>query len=204
MLSKVKRSMSQSHKTENLGGLIERLSEKSKSRKDVSIGMMIEAAGERSFGAMLLIPGLIALSPLSGIPGVPSIVGVMVLLLSGQLLIGRKKFWIPKIVSNRSVSRERFDKAMKYLRRLSSYVDNIFKQRLSKITQGVGLYTIAIICLILSLFSPILEVVPFAITGIGATLILFGLSLVARDGLLAILAICIFCGVAVVAVGYFL
>jgi hypothetical protein len=53
---------------------------------------MLKTVGQRSFGSLLLLPGLMALSPLSGLPGMPTLFGVMVLLITGQLLIGRNEF----------------------------------------------------------------------------------------------------------------
>lgn len=53
--------------------------------------------GRRSFGPLLLMAGLIILAPVVGdIPGVPSIMGVFIVLVSVQLLIGQEHFWLPK------------------------------------------------------------------------------------------------------------
>ncbi len=62
---------------------------------------IVEAVGERSFGSILLLAGIITLTPLIGdIPGVPSIMGLIVFLIAIQLLIGRTlaaRFYTQKI-----------------------------------------------------------------------------------------------------------
>ena len=97
---------------QNLERLLERLEQAGEPGEPVSIECMLQATDERSFGALLLVPGLLVFSPLSGIPGLPSVFAVMVSLIAVQLLIGRKHFWLPKWLLKRSASRSKYDKAI--------------------------------------------------------------------------------------------
>jgi hypothetical protein len=81
----------------------------------VSLGMILEAIGSRSFGPLLLFAGIIMVSPLSGIPGIPTTMALFVLLIAGQLLFGRKHFWLPQLLLNRSVSCTRLYRTLKWL-----------------------------------------------------------------------------------------
>ncbi len=155
----------------------------------ISVNQVLETTGRRTFGPVLLIPGLIALSPLSGIPGTPTIVGLMVLLISGQMLVGRSEFWLPQFLLRRSVSRERFGKALKVLRPVARFVDGLIKPRLQGLADGPANYMIAAFCVLVALIAPLLEALPFAITGVGAAVTALGLALVAEDGLLTLLAV---------------
>ncbi|MEQ4538006.1 MAG: exopolysaccharide biosynthesis protein [Billgrantia sp.] len=57
---------------------------------------VLEAIGRRSFGPLLLLAGLVTLAPvISGIPGVPSLMGMFTFLVCAQLLVGRRTFWLP-------------------------------------------------------------------------------------------------------------
>ncbi len=58
-------------------------------------------------------------------------------------------------------------------------------------THAAGIYAIAILCIVIAATMPPLEVVPFAATSAGAALAVFGLALIANDGLVAVLAIAI-------------
>lgn len=49
----------------------------------------------------------------------------------------------------------------------------------------------AIVCMLVALAMPAMEVVPFSANGAGAALMTFGLGIVARDGLLALLGMVI-------------
>ncbi|GEM_PF-97972 len=102
---------------QNLERLLERLEQAGEPGEPVSIECMLQAPDERSFGALLLVPGLLVFSPLSGIPGLPSVFAVMVSLIAIQLLIGRKHFWLPKWLLKRSASRSKYDKAIAFLHR---------------------------------------------------------------------------------------
>lgn len=157
--------------------------------KRVTIGSMIQVVGERSFAPLLVFAGLLALSPLSGIPGMPTLVATIVLLTSGQLLFGREHFWLPDRVLRQGIPRERFDKALKMARPASRFVDRILRPRLTALTRGIGTYLIAVACLLIAVTMPPLEILPFAASIAGAAIATFGLSLMARDGLMALVAL---------------
>lgn len=190
--------MSEEQEITTLEGLLEEISNGNKESERISIEAVVNAAGQRSFGPMLLIPGLIALSPLSGIPGVPTMVGLMVVLITGQLFLPGSGFWLPQFVLRRSISRERFEKALKPLCKVARFIDRLLKPRLCFLTQGAGMYVIAGLCLLLSLAAPFLELVPFVISGIGGAVTCFGLALIAHDGVLAALAFAFCIGIAAV------
>ena len=66
----------------------------------VSVDAMLEAVGRRSFGPLILLAGLVTLSPVGDIPSVPTMVAVLVLLLSTQLLWGRSSFLAPRMAAS--------------------------------------------------------------------------------------------------------
>ncbi len=172
----------------NLQELLQRLQQASAEGQRVAFADLLEAAGQRSFGPLLLLPGLIALSPLSGIPGLPSTVAVMVALIAGQLLCGRRHIWLPHWLLTRSLSRDKFERALRFLLPLARSVDRLVRPRLSLLTRGPALYANVLLCLLIALSMPPLEVVPFANSISGAALSALGLALFAHDGLLALLA----------------
>ena len=188
--------------SENISSLQELLDELEGAGEgdEVTIREVHEAVGRRSFGPALLIPGLLGASPLSGIPGTPSIVGILTLLITGQLLIGREEFWLPGFLLRRSVSRERFEKTIQKVGPAARVVDRVVKPRLEMFVGRTAVYVIAGLCLLLALTAPVLEALPFAITGVGAALAAFGLALVANDGVLALVALllCVGTGGAIV------
>lgn len=123
-------------------------------------------------------------------PGVPTSVGIFVLLITGQLLFSREYVWLPRRLLRRSVARDKLCKALEWLRKPARFVDRLLRPRLTALTHTIGMYVIAAVCVVIAAAMPVMEVVPFVANGAGAALTAFGLALVAHDGLLAILAVC--------------
>lgn len=182
-----------------LEGLLERIEKENHGKERVTVRAVIESSGARSFGPLLLVPGLIAFSPLSGIPGVPTLVGTMVFLICGQLLIGRKHFWLPEFILRRSIAQRRFDQTMKMLRKPARVIDRLLKPRLTFLVEGLATYLIAAFSLLMAIGAPFMELLPFAISGVGAVLTFLSFGLLARDGVVVLAALALFAGMVVIA-----
>lgn len=175
----------------DLEQLLDRLQQGADGCEEVSLRTMLEAVGPRSFAPVLLVAGLIMFSPLSGIPGLPTAAAMMVLLIAVQLLFGRRYFWIPSVLERRAVSRRRFDAMLRAMRPVARFIDHFLKPRLTVLTEGAGSFVIAVICVLVAISVPPLEVVPFLSTTAGAVLVLLSLALIAHDGLFALIAIAV-------------
>ncbi len=150
---------------------------------------ILEAVGRRSFGPLLLLAGLVTLAPLVGdIPTVPTIMALLVLLVAVQLLLRRDEFWLPGWLLRRSVEREKIRKAVGWLRRPARWLDRFLRPRLEALTGGAGSAAVAVACILIALAMPPMEFIPFSANIAGVALAAFGLSLVTRDGLLAVVA----------------
>lgn len=182
-----------------LTDLIDRLERAGDGDPTITLEEVVEATGRRSFGPLLLLAGLVALSPLSGIPGMPSAMAVLVLLIAGQLICRRRYFWLPHWLLARSVSRRRFHKGLRWMRRPAGGVDRLLRPRLHLFVSNVGFMVILTLCVMVALTMPVMEPLPFAATTAGAALTGFGLALIAHDGLVALLAM-----IATIAGGWFL
>ncbi|MBL1266526.1 MAG: exopolysaccharide biosynthesis protein [Halomonas sp.] len=179
---------------QNLEQLLDRVGELTRHHERVSIEMVIEVIGSRSFGPLLMFIGITLFSPLSGIPGMSFFMAVFVLLVAVQMLIGRKKFWLPPFILNRSVEQHKLQKALDWLSKPARGIDRVLKPRLTFLVHRSGSYGIAVLCVVVGLCMPLMELVPFSSSAAGLALLILGLSLVAHDGLLALLAIAIFGG----------
>lgn len=173
----------------NLEELLDRFcSAKVADDDQVSVGALLEEIGTRSFGPLLLFAGAVMASPLSGIPGMPTTMGALTLLISLQLLLRRDHFWLPRWMLNRSLSHDKIKRAVKWLRPVARFIDRLLRPRLTRLVRGRAAYVIAAVCALMAVGVPAMEVVPFSATLAGAALCAFGLSLTSRDGLVAIVA----------------
>ena len=162
---------------------------KDKDKDAVTLGALIDEIGTRSFGPLLLLAGLVTVMPIVGdIPGVPTVMALLVLLVAGQLLLGREHFWLPRWVLDRRVRRDRLVRALGWLRRPARWVDRLLRPRLAWLVRGPGQYAIAVACVVIALAMPPMEFVPFSANAAGAVLLAFGLALIARDGVFALVA----------------
>lgn len=174
---------------ESLEDLLDRLHEVEAGMDRVTIGAILDAVGRRAFGPVLLVLGLILVSPLSGIPGIPTSVAVMVLLISVQMLVGRQNFWLPRWLLRRSISRPALEKAVRFLRPIARFIHPFVKPRLTGLTRDTGVYLTAAMCALIAVSIPPLELLPFASSVAGGALATFGLGLIAKDGILVLIAL---------------
>ena len=155
----------------------------------IEVRAVFESVGTRSYGPLLLLAGLVTLTPLIGdIPGVPTVMGAFVVLISAQLLLGRDHFWLPAWMLNRSAPRDKFRKALGWMRRPARATDKILRRRLPFFTTRPAQLAAGVVCLVIGAAMPLMEIVPFSANGAGAALTAFGLSFVSKDGLLAVVA----------------
>lgn len=172
----------------NLVQMLDRIDRSANGRERVSLGAIVEAVGGRSFGPLLLMAGVIMVSPLSGIPSMPTSMGFLVLLIAAQLLFRRQHFWLPRWLLRRSIARTKLGKGIKWLRPSAHFIDRWLRPRLPLFIEGFSIYLVAAVCILIAAAMPIMELVPLSAHGAGLALSAFGLSLIARDGLLALLA----------------
>lgn len=181
--------MSNSGEYTNLEQLLNRILIISKEDDTIYLDDILNAAGQKSFGTILLLTGIITLAPLIGdIPGVPTSMGLVVFLIAIQLLLRREKLWLPEFLLKRSVKQKKLQNSMKWLMPTARFIDRFLKPRLTILTSDVMIHVIAMICICIALVMPVMEFVPFSANIAGIALTTFGLSLLARDGLLALIA----------------
>ncbi|MGR3454857.1 exopolysaccharide biosynthesis protein [Pseudooceanicola sp.] len=150
---------------------------------EVSVGDVLTEIGIRSFAPLILVPAIILVSPLSGIPGLPTVGALFMLLVAVQKLMGRPHVWMPEVLKRRTVGAERLRRATGWLRRPSAWIDARTHSRLTLfVTRGANVVTLLVIaatCLLI----PFLEILPMVTSLFATGISFFALGLLARDGL---------------------
>ncbi|WP_296765269.1 exopolysaccharide biosynthesis protein [Sediminimonas sp.] len=174
----------------------------------VSLGDIVTALGTRSFGALLLVPSLLIVSPLSAVPAVPTILAAMIGLVAVQIILDRPAMWLPQVLLRRSLSCRRLVRALESLRPLLKRLDPYLNERITGLTDRPGNLVALVLCCVIPLMMPIIEFVPFLTSVVATAMALFGLGIFVRDGVLMLLgygillvAALILSGTAVLALG---
>jgi len=169
--------------------ILDCLDDVAKEHNEVSIGDVLDAIGNRSYGPFILVPALIVVTPIGGIPGVPTFFSAIIALIAVQILFGRDHIWLPGFVRNRSVSADKVEKSSEKLRRIAGFLDKWFHGRMESLTGGPAVKVAALLVIGLCALTPPLELLPFAAAAPMAAIAAFGLALMVRDGLLMLIAI---------------
>jgi hypothetical protein len=152
----------------------------------VTIGEIVEAMGARSFLPLLLIPALLMVSPLSSIPGTPTMSGAVIALIAVQMLLGRERVWLPRFVRRRGFARRRLETAVGFLRRPVGWVEPLMRPRLRFAAEGAGSYVALLVCLLVTAVMPVMEFLPIMASVAAVAITLIAIGLLVRDGLLVL------------------
>lgn len=174
--------------------ILERLEELGASQDELEIADIQDALGRDAFGPSLLMFGLLSLSPLGDVPGGPTVLGIGIVAIATQMAIGRDGLWLPKFIAKRTISASHLQNFLKVLRPVLNFVGHIFRPRWSVLTEGAFARGIALVCGLLALSFPPLEVVPFGATVPAVIITILSLALVARDGFLVVLSLGLIAG----------
>lgn len=159
------------------------------------LGELVNAFGERGFGAMMLFFGLLNIA-IGIIPGTTTILGAPLLLMGLQLAIRQDQLWLPRWALRRSIARETYRTGVKRVLTRFKQVERLSRPRLPVMTSEVSEVLIGIVTVLLSciLVLPIWggNLVPALIIST------FGFGLMQRDGIVvligwaAVAGVCLF------------
>ena len=142
-------------------------------RGRLSVADLMTAIGERSFGPLILVPSLIAVSPVGAVPGLPAITSIIVILLAVQMLLGHKHFWLPGWLRARTIDGPTLEKGLKAFIPVARFVDHFLRPRMSYFTRGPFFYVLVVLILIVACITPVLELVPLGGIPPNAALVAF-------------------------------
>jgi hypothetical protein len=138
----------------------------------------------RAWGGLLLIFAAINLLPLP--PGTSVFFAIPILIVSAQMVAGRESPWFPRRIDKRGVKKSELQRLVDKMGWVEARVERIFKPRLAKLTGATAARLIGAVCFLLALVAAI--PIPLFHMAPAAAIVLFGLSLIYRDGALVIVA----------------
>ena len=173
----------------DLQSLLERLSKAGAAHEEVTIGDLVRAVGKRSFAPILLAASILGFTPLGAVPGIPTTLAVIIILVASQILLGCRSLWLPQFLRHRQIKGSSLAEATAFLKPAGRIIDRFTRPRLVCLTEGSFSRLIALVCVLLSLAVPPLEFVPLLDIPLWGVITAFSLALATHDGLLAIVAV---------------
>ena len=184
-----------SHEPHSMGDVLGELDELAANHDEVRVADVLDDFGARSFGPFIMIPAVLEITPVGGIPGVPTVLALFIALIAVQLLIGRDHVWMPQFVQRRAVGSKKLHKAVGKLKGMANFLDRHSTGRLEGLTKGTAIKLVAAVIIALCCTVPPLEFLPFASTIPMLAIAVLGLALTVRDGAL-LLGSLLFAGLA--------
>lgn len=169
----------------NLGGVLDEIEETADAQpasRPLTLGDLLDSVGRRSYGPLLLVIGLIAISPVTAIPGMTWATAVLTLIVALQIAIGRERIWLPKSALNIKVGRRDVHKGVEKSRPAARWIDHLLRPRLEFLSKPPFVNIVGIICVAAALITFPLGLIPLLPLIPGIAIVAFGLGMTARDG----------------------
>lgn len=147
----------------------------------IEVARLLDVFGERAFGALLFVlavPNMIFLPP-----GASTLFGIPLMLVAGQLALGRRSIWLPQAIRRRSLDRSIFQRVVSGIRPYLRRAEYLLAPRLVFMFGALGTRLIGLGCLILAILIAL--PIPLANFLSGLAIAAFALALLQRDGIAA-------------------
>ncbi|PWK62725.1 exopolysaccharide biosynthesis protein [Roseicyclus mahoneyensis] len=148
----------------------------------VTLDWILEQLHERAFGLFLLVLALPCCIPF--LYGLPQIVALPLMFVSGQILLGRETPWLPQKLGTRTVAKTTLEglarRAGPWLRRIEA----VSRPRLAALTRRPLDQVVGVVLVLFS--ASILVPLPGTNTVPGFAVVIVSMGLLQRDGMLVI------------------
>ncbi|MBU6374156.1 MAG: exopolysaccharide biosynthesis protein [Alphaproteobacteria bacterium] len=175
---------------ENLSGLLDRIAAETSApdgagaKETVRVGDLLNAIGRRAYGPLLLAIGLFSISPATIVPGLTWASAVLTFVVAAQLALGLKRPWMPRRVLAIAVPRAPLDGAIRRARPWAARIDKIVRPRFVVLADPPWVNMAGLLAMAAAVVTIPLGFIPFAPLVPGLAIVLLGLGVTARDGLL--------------------
>jgi len=147
----------------------------------LTLGEIRDRLDERGFGLLILILSIPCLVP--ALYGVPQVIGVPIILLAGQLLVGMKEPWLPQAFLNRRCPQAWLDRMADFAEKRMGWFERLSRPRLQVLATGWGERFAAVFMILatITIVLPLVNTVP------SVALAMLAVGLIQRDGLFVLL-----------------
>ena len=155
----------------------------------VSVDHLMASFGHASFVPLLILPALVLITPLSGVPGLSTLCGLIIMMIAAQQLVGHTRIWLPGWIRHRQIASARLQPAMEKVLPLTRFMGRTARERLTFLFKRPFKWLLPLACVIFGAIMPLMEFIPFSSSLIGVAVTLIAFSILTRDGIFALLAL---------------
>ncbi len=167
----------------------------------VSVDDIVTTLGPGSSLPLVLVTSLIVVSPASGIPGLPTVVGLLIALVSAERMLNFEDIYLPGALRRRYVKGKTLRSGLDRMQPVIDWFDRNTRNRLGFLFHRPLIYLPLALSMVSGLAMPFLEVIPFSSSIVATGVFLLTMSLLTRDGLFFLLAMIPYGGLALLIVG---
>lgn len=152
----------------------------------ISVGDILDALDARAFGLATFAFALFSVIPMP--PGIPTVVGIVLFIVSVQMVFGRQELWLPRFLTKRAFDRAGLVRELEKLQTRLEAVEKIARPRLIFLTGRLGTVLIGIVILIMAIVL-ILPLPPGGNFPPALACCVLGMGLAERDGLIVLIGL---------------
>ena len=159
----------------------------------LTFGDVLDRVEERGYGPLIAFLSAFVILPTGMIPGVPAVIGLCLLLIGGQMLWGREHPWFPDLIKRRRIDGDKLDRALETAKPWAEKLSFLLKERYCALAVGgVANRVTAAFVVIGALLMTAMGFIPGLPAALGGALLLIGLGVTGRDGLVTLAGYIVF------------
>ena len=159
-------------------------------RDTVRFGEIIDALGARGFGPLLVTLSAFLILPVGMIPGMPGFVAIVLILIGLHMLIGQDRLWAPAGMRGMEISAQMLKRSIGFARPVAKRLRPVIMQRCTGLVDsGLVMTTSAAIFIATGAVIFLIGFVPGLPFVLSIHVLLIGLGMTARDGIVTVLGI---------------
>jgi hypothetical protein len=140
----------------------------------------------RAFGFTMLIFALPCALPMP--PGVPTICGIALAIIALNLIMVRRRLWLPGAIADKSIARADLRRVVDRALPLMQRLERVCRPRLALLTEPIGKVLIGVVVLVLG-FVMILPIPFLGNMPPGAAAAVIAVGVIERDGLIVLIGL---------------
>lgn len=163
---------------------------------DISLKTILENVDEQGFGLLLMVLSLPSALPIPA-AGYSTPFGILFILLGLQMLVGRRRPWLPEWAAHRKMTRSFAEKSIGMATRWLGFIEKLVHPRLKWISSPFGSRFLSFVVVVMAALMTL--PIPTTNTFPAAVIFLIGVGLSEKDGVFCLGA----CAIGVLAIAIY-